>query len=500
MLKADVRSILILRNPDSADADPIAKLDDAEKLRFGLAVIMNDFSVLPRAEAIRLGLPASLAQLPSTTLRKLRDDGKVDETVCEIIGFMRGYYAGRAPNAAPAPAFEKPSIAAAAKPAPAKPAAEPAPRQTASKTENRSTRGAAPISASSPSAAQPATPAALQPMASMGSGESTPAVGSDAAPAQPPQSAPSSLWDSRARQEAEAKAEQEAAANLEVAAVKERAVRPDQAQLGAARSSVAEQRSPEQRGAPFDVFRDCPDCPEMVRIPAGRFSMGAADGGERAEGPEHSVSVSRFAIGKCEVSFAQWDSCVADGGCSHRPDDGKMGRGERPVINVNWEDAQQYAKWISGKTGQSYRLPTEAEWEYAARAGTTTRYSFGDSVTPEQVNARPDQSSAARLGRLGIEAKATVSVGSLPANPWGLHEVHGNVYEWVADDWHGTYKGAPADGSAWIGESRDSKRVVRSGSWGSRAEFSRSTYRLAFDREKRIDRTGFRLARDQKAE
>src|SRR5258708_24198244 len=135
------------------------------------------------------------------------------------------------------------------------------------------------------------------------------------------------------------------------------------------------------QGARGAVFRDCNECPEMIPLPAGRFAMGspaAERGHESDEEPVHAVSVNAFAVGKLEITFAQWDACVAQSGCTHKPGDERWGRGAQPVINVSWDDTRQYTQWLSGKTGKSYRLLTEAEWEYAARAGTTARYYWGD--------------------------------------------------------------------------------------------------------------------------
>jgi len=210
--------------------------------------------------------------------------------------------------------------------------------------------------------------------------------------------------------------------------------------------------SPDQL-RPGRVFRDCPDCPEMVVLPAGEFMMGspASETGRDAdEGPQRRVTIQRpFAVGKFEVTFAEWDACVAANGCSHRPDDRSWGRSRRPVINVSWHDAKGYAAWLSGKAGKNYRLLSEAEWEYAARAGTTTRYAFGDTISKGQARYSADK---------------TVEVGSFPANKFGLHDLHGNVWEWCEDNWHPNYEGAPIDGSMWSGGDV-SLRVLRGGSW-----------------------------------
>ncbi len=170
-----------------------------------------------------------------------------------------------------------------------------------------------------------------------------------------------------------------------------------------------------------------------------------------AEGPQRSVTIQRqFAAGKFEVTFDEWDVCVRENACPTVADEG-WGRGRRPVINVSWNDAKQYTEWLSRKTGKTYRLLTEAEWEYAARAGTTAAYSFGDSITTQQANNNNT------LGR-------TVPVGSYPANAFGLHDMHGNVWEWTEDCWSANYNGAPSDGSAWT-TGNCGRRVLRGGSW-----------------------------------
>jgi formylglycine-generating enzyme required for sulfatase activity len=217
------------------------------------------------------------------------------------------------------------------------------------------------------------------------------------------------------------------------------------------------------------VFRDCGDCPEMVVIPAGRFVMGspASEAGRQAgEGPQHEVVVrSPLAVARFEVTFAEWDACVAANGCGERPMDQGWGRGRQPVINVSWEDAQQYVRWLSGRTGRRYRLLTEAEWEYAARAGTTTAYSFGPTISPGQANY-----NAGGLNR-------TQPVGSYAANAWGLHDMHGNVIEWVEDCYVGSYAGASRDASQPVTSVGCELRVLRGGSWGNSPPGLRSAIR-----------------------
>ena len=169
------------------------------------------------------------------------------------------------------------------------------------------------------------------------------------------------------------------------------------------------------------VFRDCDQCPEMVVVLAGEFVMGSPPGEAgrmNTEGPQHAVTIAApFAAGKYEVTFEEWDACVADGGCDgYRPDDAGWGRGRRPVINVSWRDAEAYAAWLSSKTGHDYRLPSEAEWEYAARAGTTTPFWTGQTISDTQAN---------------FSLRQSAEVGAYPPNPWGLHEMNGNVAEFV---------------------------------------------------------------------
>jgi formylglycine-generating enzyme required for sulfatase activity len=181
------------------------------------------------------------------------------------------------------------------------------------------------------------------------------------------------------------------------------------------------------------VFRDINDepwCPELAVISPGTFMMGDEDG-------QHEVRIAhRFAVGRYPVTFEEYDRFAAETGRG-QPKDQKWGRGRRPVINVSWNDAKDYVAWLSQQTNQPYRLLSEAEWEYACRAGTTTRYSWGnDPPTPEQANFMGD------IGK-------TTEVGSYPPNPWGLYDMHGNVWEWVEDCWNDSYKGAPSDGSAW---------------------------------------------------
>lgn len=245
------------------------------------------------------------------------------------------------------------------------------------------------------------------------------------------------------------------------------------------------------------VFRDCAACPEMVIVPSGSYTMGSPgseEGREDDEGPRHVVRIDdRFAVGVYEVTFAQWDACANAGGCGgYIPDDEGWGRGNRPVINVNWQDALSYVRWLSGRTGETYRLLSESEWEYVARAGTTTSFHFGKTISTYQANYNGNYTYGS--GIKGVYRERTLAVGSFPSNAWGLHDVHGNVWEWVGDCWNASYGGAPSGGSAW--ESGDcSNRILRGGSWFSFPRLLRSAVRSRFSAEDRDDYIGFRVAR-----
>jgi formylglycine-generating enzyme required for sulfatase activity len=223
-----------------------------------------------------------------------------------------------------------------------------------------------------------------------------------------------------------------------------------------------------QVATPGSVFRSCSDiCPEMVVIPSGSFLMGD-------EGAQHRVHVPAFAIGAYDVTFDEWDACVAAAGCSKRPSDGDAedqhwGRGRRPVINVSWNDARQYVRWLTQKTGRTYRLPSEAKWEYAARAGTTARYYWGDTAGMGHANC--DGCGGQWSNR------QTAPVGSFPANPWGLYDALGNVWQWTEDCWHDTYDEAPTDGSAWTSGGDCGRHPLRGGSFHDDARYARVTIR-----------------------
>jgi formylglycine-generating enzyme required for sulfatase activity len=248
-------------------------------------------------------------------------------------------------------------------------------------------------------------------------------------------------------------------------------------------------------GATAASIRDCADCPELVQIPAGEFTMGSPSS-ELYRGAEtqHRVTIPAFDLGKDEVTFAQWDVCVSDGGCGgHRPDDQGWGRGTRPVIGVSWGDAKAYVAWLSRKTGKQYRLPSEAEWEYAARAGTTTPFSFGQTLTTDQANF--DGTTGYGTGPAGLNRQKTMPVGSFPANAFGLHDMHGNVWEWMEDCWSDEYTAdSPKTGAAYV-QANCGGRVMRGGSWEDYPGDVRAAARVGSGKDEQSWADGFRVAR-----
>lgn len=248
------------------------------------------------------------------------------------------------------------------------------------------------------------------------------------------------------------------------------------------------------------VYRDCADCPDMVIVPAGDFVMGSPpDELQRLgnESPQRTVTVGSFSLSVTPVTFAQWDACRQEGGCSHDPDDHGWGRADRPVIDVSWEDAQEYLTWLSSKTGSDYRLPSEAQWEYAARAGASGRYNTGDCIGPDQANFQGGAPSTNCPG--GVFRGQTVPVASFSGNAWGLHDMHGNVWEWVQDCWNWNYSGAPVDASAWM-QGDCSRAVLRGGSWAMGGRSIRSAARAFDERSVRTRFRGFRVARTEGVE
>jgi formylglycine-generating enzyme required for sulfatase activity len=241
--------------------------------------------------------------------------------------------------------------------------------------------------------------------------------------------------------------------------------------------------------------------PKMIAIPPGRSFVGAPASEERSserERPQHEVWIAyASAMGEHTVTFAEWDAARAAGAKLEPLNDGGWGRGRRPVINVSWQDAQAYLAWLNetvGLIGQpdAYRLPNEAEWEYACRAGTTTPFSCGATISTAQANYDGNHNYGA--GKKGEYRGKTTPVGAFPANPFGLYDMHGNVWEWCQDCWNDTYNGAPSDGSAWTAGDC-TLRVLRGGSWGSDPGWLRCADRDWDTSSSRLNNRGFRLAR-----
>jgi len=261
---------------------------------------------------------------------------------------------------------------------------------------------------------------------------------------------------------------------------------------------------PDPSGTPdLEAFKECDVCPEMVAIPAGDFTMGSpADEPNRLdqEGPAHPVSVPRFAIARTEVTFAEWDACVADGGCDgFTPPDMGEGRGPIPVFNVSWQDAKAYVAWLNGKVpGDPYRLPSEAEWEYAARAGAGTAYPWGEA--PDRARANMGREVCCIGAAEGADKwVGPAPVASFPPNAFGLHDMAGNVWEWVEDIYRDSYEGAPKDGSVWTTASvsgRVDRRTLRGGGYMDRPWQVRAAMRISNDPGFRHRTYGFRPARD----
>ena len=245
-------------------------------------------------------------------------------------------------------------------------------------------------------------------------------------------------------------------------------------------------------------FRDCFVCPEMVVVPPGAFIMGSPPSEEDRdddEGPTRRVTIPvLFAVGKYEVTFAEWDACLAAGGCGgYRPDDRGWGGDRHPVIHARSQDARAYVDWLSRETGALYRLLSESEWEYAARAGTTGPFHFGATISTDLANYNGYRTYGE--GPEGVSRERTVPVGSFPANGFGLYDMHGNVSEWVEDCWHESYDGAPADGGAWTAGGDCSRHVRRGGSWISGPGNLRAANRSRIETEVSLSSSGFRIAR-----
>ena len=298
----------------------------------------------------------------------------------------------------------------------------------------------------------------------------------------------------RQRQQREAEAEAERERVRQQREAEEEAERERQRQQREADAEAERQRRERQPGA---RLRDCETCPQLVVVPAGSFTMGSPDsewGRFANEGPQRQVTITEpFAVGVYEVTFKEWDACVNGGGCNgYEPNGEGWGRGDRPVINVSWDDARAYADWLSQRTGQRYRLLSESEWEYVARAGTLEPFHTGITISADQANY--DSSYTYGSGKKGRYRGRTVQVGTFSPNAFGLHEVHGNVWEWTQDCWNGDYTDAPTNGVAReTGEC--GQRVLRGGSWGDVPWLLRSADRGKEEPGIRGPKIGFRIAR-----
>jgi formylglycine-generating enzyme required for sulfatase activity len=242
---------------------------------------------------------------------------------------------------------------------------------------------------------------------------------------------------------------------------------------------------PAKAVAPGTEIKDCPACPTLLSLPGGVFTMGN-NTSDPSEKPAHQVSVEApFAIGRYEVTVQEWNACAAAGGCP-KIDMPASTPPNAPMRDVSWDDARQYAKWLGTVSGKPYRLPTEAEWEFAARGGTTTRYWWGEQMAQGKANCK-------ECGK-PWQNDAPATVGSFAANPFGLYDTSGGVWEWVADCWHNNFKGAPADARAWDAPAC-SVRVIRGGSWREGAPYMVASTRFKYDASVRHSQNGFRVAR-----
>jgi formylglycine-generating enzyme required for sulfatase activity len=249
---------------------------------------------------------------------------------------------------------------------------------------------------------------------------------------------------------------------------------PAQAPLEAAKEGA----SPAPATAPIATQ----PIPETVSIPGGVFSMGSDD--DPSEKPIHRVTVKPFSIGKFPVTVGEWNACVAAKSCSYQP----TGGDDAPVTNLSWTDTQQFVEWLSKVAQKRFRLPTEAEWEYAARGGTRSKFWWGDQPQAAMANCKGCNKS--------YESSQPLKVGSFKPNPFGLYDMGGNIHQWVADCWHENYQGAPSDGSAWV-ESDCLSRVIRSGSWKNDPSYVRPSNRDHYDATVRYPTHGLRVAYSQ---
>ena len=289
----------------------------------------------------------------------------------------------------------------------------------------------------------------------------------------------------------EAAARETAARETEAlaAAARRAAARETIVRMAAFRETATTDARPSRAPRFGTVFRDCADCPQLVWLPQGEFAMGESSAA-RGSRPVVTIS-SALAVGRFEVTFAEWGACVSAGGCRRRPNDSGWGRGWQPVINVSWSDAQEYVAWLSRRAGKRYRLLSEAEWEYAARAGTDASYWWGNQASRGDANCADCGSK--------WDGRQAAPVGRFAPNPFGLYDMHGNVSEWVEDCYHDGYWGVPSDGRAWTRDCAavTDTRIVRGGAWHSSANSMRSTFRSSAAFDYFDNRIGFRIARTE---
>jgi formylglycine-generating enzyme required for sulfatase activity/class 3 adenylate cyclase len=358
-------------------------------------------------------------------------------------------------------------------PAPPPAAVRPTPAETPRASEPRAAPSPPPLPPISPHASEPRaapSPQPLPPVSPPAATAPTPAPQA-ALPSPPPQPAPQAA----PRPPAPAPMAVPAPAAPESIPP---AAAPPAAPTQVAVAVIKPPRMPVQPGT--DVFRDCDQCPEMVNLPGGTFAMGSND--DPSEKPIHQVNVASFALGRFAVTIGEWKQCVAAKACSYEP----TGDDDMPASNLSWNDAQQYVGWLSNLTKKRYRLPTEAEWEYAARAGAGTKYWWGNQLVAGMANCKDCGD--------GSDQRRPMKVASFTPNPFGLFDMTGGIEQWVADCWHRNYDGAPRDGSSW--ETQNCReRVLRGGSYRSDASYLRAASRNRYDAGVRYLAHGLRVAR-----
>jgi len=234
------------------------------------------------------------------------------------------------------------------------------------------------------------------------------------------------------------------------------------------------------------VFRDCAQCPMMVEIPPGEFTMGD-NSADKSSSPEHTVTIDySIAAGAYEITHHQWKYCVEQGGCKQNDRLSAL-QDEQPAINLSWLDANDYVVWLREFTRRPYRLPTEAEWEYVARAGSSSKYWWGDEMIPDSANCRDCGGN--------WDGKLPAPTDAFVANAFGIYSTSGGVSEWVADCWMSSHVNAPANGDAVVATNCNT-RVLRGGSWRNDKSYLTSASRLSYDHNVRYSANGLRVVLD----